>query len=200
MSKIDKVLWEETSESGEFLNIEVGSYLAKIVKIEDDENKQYVKVYIDLTEGKYKDFFKHNAERNDNKWSPQGISYRSYKPTAYAFLKSFVTALEKSNVGYNFANTGFDFNSFVGKRVVAVFGEEEYEKDNEIKTSVKVREFRSFIALQEGKIEIPKKIVISDERKKELAYHKSVVEERTQPQPQPPTPKQPLANSDDLPF
>ena len=35
--------------SGDFLRIEVGPYLARIVKIEDVEAKEYVKVYVDLT-------------------------------------------------------------------------------------------------------------------------------------------------------
>lgn len=200
MSKIDPKLWEETSASGDFLKIEAGPYLARIVKIEDVESKEYVKVYVDLTQGKYKDIFKQQAERFEGEWPIQGISYKSYKTKAYSFLKAFVTALEKSNVGYNFASTGFDFNSFVGKQVVAVFGEEEYENnEHEIISSVKIQEFRSTQALQEGKIQTPKPKLVSEERKKQIAFHNAKMEERNPKPIEDFVPTMPI-NEEDLPF
>ena len=201
MSKIDPKLWEETSASGDFLRIEVGPYLARIVKIEDVEAKEYVKVYVDLTQGKYKDIFKQQADRFEGDWPIQGISYRSYKTKAYSFLKAFVTALEKSNAGYNFAATGFDFNSFVGKQVVAVYGIEEYENtDHEIVESIKIQEFRSIQALQEGKIETPKPKLVSEERKKQLAFHNAKMEERTEIKEDPFRTQTALVQEEDLPF
>jgi hypothetical protein len=77
---------------------------------------------------------------------------RSYKRTALSFFKGFITAVENSNPGYKW---DWDEKKLVGKNVIAVFGEEEYLKDGQVKTSVKLVEFRSLDAYKEGKIKVP---------------------------------------------
>lgn len=216
--KIDKSLFTETQESGQYLNIKPGAYVAKIIKVEDVTEKQYIKVYFDLTDSikEYKDFFKKQQESlTDPKkdWPYQATLYKSYKPTAYPFLKSFTTALEKSNPGYDFEKTDYDHTKWVNKLMVVVFGEEETEFIDEETglnvIQVRVQEVRSTIALQEGKIKTPERKLLSKEKKaivedaeKTAATHKAIMEERTgKPETQLPdyTPKTPV-NKDDLPF
>lgn len=149
--------WEKLdseNEVVEFESIKPGAYICKILQVQDEINKEYLKIKFDVVDGEFKDFFT-NRFQLDN-WSNQGTTYRSYKDTATKFFRAFITAIEKSNAKNNYR---WDWNeqSLVGKYFVAVFGEEEYlDKNNEIQISVKVQDIRSIPALREGKIELPK--------------------------------------------
>ena len=73
--------------------------------------------------------------------------------TALSFFKGFITAVEKSNPGYHW---DWDEKKLIGKNVIAVFGDEEYEdKNGNIKIGTKLVEFRSLEAYKEGKITVP---------------------------------------------
>lgn len=163
MKKIEG--YDLVNEAGEFNQLPVGAYICKILDVIDYPDKEYLEVKFDIVEGKYKNYFK-TLEENTGK--NLGRSFRSYKVKALPFFKAFITAVEKSNVGYT-----WDWNekNLVGKFVIAVFGEEEYVDDSkqiwEIKTSVKVQEFRSGEKYRAGEIKIPeKKILITEEREK----------------------------------
>ena len=136
--------------------LQKGVYVARILRVIDREDKEYLEVWLDIAKGPQTGYFTklYEADTNPEKtWNNQGIWRASYKDTATKFFKAFITAVEKSNLNYR-----WDWNeqSLVNKMCVAVYGEEEYlSKDNEVKISTKIREIRSTEALQKGEIKIP---------------------------------------------
>lgn len=198
INKIDWRLWESTEEAGNFPKLEAGPQIVRILTVEDVEDKRYIKFTFDIVGGKFDGLFKRQSESFKNGWPNQAIGYRSYKVNAYPFLKSFVTALEKSNDGYNFKKTGGDFKSFVGLRIVANFAYEQIpflDDEGEIIETLKVREWRSIEALNAGKIKVFEDVKeLSDDEKDSLPATVGPTNEQLEnfhdPQP----------DTDDLPF
>lgn len=131
--------------------LQKGIYVMKVVKVIDVSEKQYLEVWLDVAKGPQANFFTKAYEAN-NKWPNQAIHRASYKDSAAKFFKAFITAIEKSNINYRW---DWDEQKLVNKLCVAAFGEEEYEKDGEIKVSVKIREIRSTEALAKNEIKMP---------------------------------------------
>lgn len=155
-NKIDWSLWESTEEAGNFPKLEIGPQIVKILTVEDVEDRRFIKFTFDIIGGKFEGYFQGQNEAF-KEWPNQAIGYRSYKVNAYPFLKAFVTALEKSNDGYNFKKTGGDFKSFVGLRIVANFAYEQIpvlDDEGQLVEMLKVREWRSIEALNAGKIKV----------------------------------------------
>jgi len=146
MKKIQN--WDEVKEAGTFTPLPVGPQICKIIAVIDDTNKEYLKIEFDIADGEFKGTFA-ESEKQFGEWPIQGTTWRSYKPTAYSFFKNFITAIEKSNPGYNW---NWDEQTLVKKFFVANFGEEEYEDGGAVKVSIKCREFRSLQSFREGKI------------------------------------------------
>ena len=165
MSKINWDLYDNTDEAGSSQpQIKKGFYVCKVIDFEDVEDKQYLKIKFDIVQGDFKDYFKKQFDQF-KEWKNNGYFFRSYKPSAYSFLKNFVTALEKSNDGYNFKKTAGDFKDFIGKLFCGVFGEEEipYADDNGNPiVMVKLQSVRSLEAMRDGKIAIPELKKLSD--------------------------------------
>lgn len=196
MSKIDWSLWEEASEAGEFPKLEIGPQIVKILTVEDVEDRRFIKFTFDIIGGKFDGYFQEQNDAFKDGWPHQATGYRSYKVNAYPFLKAFVTALEKSNEGYNFKKTGGDFKSFKGLRIVANFAWEQIPvlDDNEqLIKSLKVREWRSIEALNGGKIKVFEDVKELSEAELEKAGIEKVV--KIEPEREPA-----IKNPDDLPF
>lgn len=142
--------WSEIAESNSLLS--AGVYLAKIVKVEDVPEKNYLKIYFDITDGQFKNYFS-NAVVGD-KWPYLGTFIRSYKETALTWFKAFITAIEKSNDGFVWK---WNEQDLVNQKFVVVFGEEEYydEVSQTIKVGLKPVDVRSVKALTEGKVQVP---------------------------------------------
>ena len=168
--------WDLISEAGEFKRLPAGIYGVKITNIVDVPEKEYWEIYCDITKGEFANYFKMMV---DNGLRDTSKTIRSYKQTALSFFKGFITAVEKSNPGYQW---DWDESKLIGKNVIAVFGEEEY-KDSEgnVKVRTRIQEFRSLEAYQKGEIKVPE-------------LKKLPVEE----QPEPVVPV--TVNLDDLPF
>ena len=150
MRKIDN--WNEVQEGGQFKELKAGAYVCKIIKVEDFADKEYIHVSFDINEGELKGYFADSAGRL-GEWPYAGRDIRSYKQNALPYFKAFITAVEKSNDGYKW---NWNEQSLVGQQVVAVFGEEEYNAlDGTIQVSTRVQEWRSLVALREGKIKAP---------------------------------------------
>lgn len=141
--------WENITESGEFRKLPAGIYGAKITSVKDNAEEQYFEITCDIVKGDYKDYFKQQVAAGLKDGSK---SIRSYKDKALPFFKGFITAVEKSNPGYHW---DWDESKLVGKNVIAVFGDEEYLKDGQVKVGTKLVEFRSLEAYKEGKITVP---------------------------------------------
>lgn len=142
--------YELVNEAGEFKRLPAGIYGVKITNVVDNPEKEYLEVYCDITKGEYANYFKTLV---DSGMKDTSRTFRSYKSNALPFFKAFITAVEKTNPGYKW---DWDEKKLIGKNVIAVFGEEEYEdEEGEIKVSTKIQEFRSLQAYQEGKITVP---------------------------------------------
>ena len=109
---------------------------------------------------------------------------RSYKDSAMSFFKGFITALEKSNSGFDFKKSNYDFKSIINKRFVGIFGEEEIpftDDDDNIIIKVRLQKIASTERLAQGDIKIPERKLLSDDDREKLekqAYTDKVVKER----------------------
>ena len=121
-----------------------------------------LKITVDIAgNDKQKGFFKKQFDENTNmnkKWSNGAIKYLSLKDEQIAYLKGFITSLEKSNPTFKF-NTKGTWAQLNGLKLAGQFGLEEYEKeDGTIGTATKLVQFRSLDKLKEIKIPKVKKI------------------------------------------
>lgn len=143
------VNWSEVQD--EIRSPVPGGYAAKITRVEDNEEKEYLKIEWEFAEGEFKGV---NQEAFDSfgYWPLSFVC--SYKQKALRFFKGFKTAVECSNRNFVFNN---DPQSLVGKYVGVVLGEEEYfsTKHNEVRTRLYVAEKRSGKAIREGDFKIP---------------------------------------------
>jgi hypothetical protein len=141
----------EVEEAMDFPKPGVGGYIAKIIKVTDNVNREYLDIEWDFAEGEFEGYYAELYERFGN-WS--GRLIRSYKETALSFFKQFVTAVENSNPNFKFDET--DEQKLVGKLVGVVLGEEEYENDKgETKIALKVKQIRSADKIRSGDFKIP---------------------------------------------
>ncbi len=145
---MDNINWDNVSDpTGRPVP---GGYAAKIVKVEDVEEKQYIKIFWDFADGEFKGSNQSTYDRAGF-WPITLI--RSYKPAALPFFKGFKTAVENSNSGYTFRN---DPQSLVGKFFGVVLGEEEYEKnDGTTGKRLYVAESRSGQSIRSGDFKVP---------------------------------------------
>lgn len=142
--------YDLVNEAGEYKKLPAGIYGVKITKVVDVPEKEYLEVYCDITKGEYANYFKTLV---DSGLSDTSRTIRSYKSKALPFFKAFITAVEKTNPDYKW---DWDETKLVGKNVIAVFGDEEYEdKDGNVKVATRVTEFRSLQAWKEGKLKVP---------------------------------------------
>ena len=141
--------YDLVNEAGEFKRLPAGAYPIKLTKVNDVPEKEYLEVFVDIVKGEYKDYF---STLVANGLNDSSRTCRSYKTNALPFFKGFITAIEKSNQGYQW---NWDEKSLEGKYAIGVFGEEEYLKDGEVRVGTKLVEIRSIQAFKEGKIKIP---------------------------------------------
>jgi len=166
MSKLnwnyDEVKKGATEEG--FLNLIEGPQPAKILDAVNVEDKKYLKIKFDLTEGAFKNYYKNKFENDtsqDKKW--KGIVYLSYKVSAKHMFASFMTALEKSNPGFVFDKDKDWIKQIKGKLFVANLADFEYissDTDDKgkfiVKTFTKYYRARSREALKNDEIKVPK--------------------------------------------
>lgn len=127
-----------------------GGYAAKIIRVEDDEKKECLRIEWDFAEGEFKGV---NQETYNALGFWPTTLFRSYKQTALRFFKGFKTCVEASNRNYVFNN---DPQSLVGKYMGVVLGEEEYlGKNGELKTRLYVAAVRSGKAIRDGDFTVP---------------------------------------------
>ena len=157
-------LWDETEakEFGEFETLELGGHELIIMDAREYKNQDNgnvsLKVSVDVAgNDKQAGFFQRQFDNNTNKekkWSNGATKYMSLKDEQLAYLKGFITALEKSNPNFKF-NTKGTWEQLKGLKIAGQFGWEEYQ-DSEGKTKVatKLIQFRSLEKLAE--IPVPK--------------------------------------------
>lgn len=157
-------LWDkiEAKEFGDFETLELGGHEIVIMDAREYTSEftgnTSLKVSVDIAgNDKQKGYFKNQYDENtnnDKKWPSGSVKYLSLKDEQLAYLKGFITSLEKSNNNFKF-NTKGNWEQLKGLKLAGQFGLEEY-KDNEgnIKTVIKLVQFRSLDRLNE--IKIPK--------------------------------------------
>lgn len=142
--------WDNIQEANDFPKVKPGGYIVRIAKVEDDEQKEYLKIFYDFVEGELKGYY---ADLYKSKGFWGGNFIRSYKEKALPFFKSFKTAVEESNPGYTFKN---DPQSLVKKFVGIVLGEEEYlSNSGEKKTRTYVDRTLSGQRIRSGDFKVP---------------------------------------------
>ena len=144
--------YDLVNEAGEYKQLPAGIYGVRITKVVDNPANEYLEIYCDITKGEYANYFK---QLTDAGLIDTSKTFLSYKTNALPFFKAFITAVEKTNPGYQW---DWDESKLVGKNVMAVFGEEEFiGNDGTVKVSVRVQEFRSLEAYQSGKLTVPER-------------------------------------------
>lgn len=140
----------EALQDGEQSRLPNGGYICKITATEDVPDKEYIKIEFDIAAGEFKGYFADLYTRA-NFWG--GRFVRSYKDTAQKFFNGFLTAVEKSNPGYQ-----FDWNakSLIGKSIGIVLGEEEYVTNAaEVKVHQVVTQVRDTDVIRSGSFKVP---------------------------------------------
>ena len=152
----------EAKEFGEFEALELGGHEIVIMDAReytsDFTGNTSLKVSVDIGgNDKQKGYFKKQYDENtsaDKKWSNGAIKYLSLKNEQIAYLKGFITSLEKSNSNFKF-NTKGTWEQLKGLKLAGQFGLEEYtDNEGNAKTATKLVQFRSLDKLSE--IKIPK--------------------------------------------
>lgn len=158
---LNQEAYKNADASGDgFKDLKKGIYVCRIIDPLDVEDKQMLKIKYDINEGEFKGYFT-DKEKAFGQYPNDGFHYRSYKETAMAFFKGFITAIEKSNTGYNFEKAKYDFKTLTGKLFVGVFGEEEIPfADDHGNPMVKVRlqKVRSMASFNAGELKVPTEI------------------------------------------
>lgn len=157
-------LWDETEakEFGEFETLALGGHAVKILNAmeytSEFSGNTSLKVSIDIDDSdEQAGFFKKQFDENtnsDKRWPSGATRYLSLKDEQLAYLKGFITSLEKSNPNFKFDVKG-KWEQLKGLKCAGVFGLEEYTKeDGSVATATKITNFRSLDKLSE--IKIPK--------------------------------------------
>jgi hypothetical protein len=158
MKKIEG--WDEIKASGEGNRLPAGGYVAKIMSAEDDTGKQYLRIELDIAEGKDANYYTELAQRAGF-W---GLTmFRSYKPSAAGFFKGFINDVEKSNPGYKW---NWDESTLEGLRIGVILREEEYVgMDGSVKTHLKPYKTMAADKIREGKFKVPEIKKLPEEEK-----------------------------------
>lgn len=162
---------EAQSYTGDFENLELGGHICKItgVKLEytPNTNAEVLVIAFDIAEGKQAGYYqrKYDEMKRSNsqaKW--QGIFRQFTQGNSTPFFKGMIQNIENSNEGYNFANTGFNEQTLVGKLFGGVFGREQYRtQEGKLKFAIKCMSIRSVEKIREG-VDIPEDKLLKEEQ------------------------------------
>jgi len=160
----DKV--EVISTEG-FDRIQAGGYVCVIrdvlEKVTKTTSRPMLVLDLDIVSGEYKDYYqkKYDSNKNENKhWGAK--FYQLMDGTSLKFFKGLITAIERSNHGYDWEANDWNENTLVGKNIGVIFGEEEFEaNDGTTKTSLKPLSVRTVATIEEGKFTVPVKKLLA---------------------------------------
>lgn len=145
-----KLHLENVEERKDFKSPTAGGYVFGVLAVEDVPEKEYIKISYDIVEGEFTKYYTNLVKEGVMKSLP--ILYASYKDKALPIFKGTITAFEKSNKGFKWAD---DETKLKGKKFGGVLAEEEYEKDGKVKTSLKISRVHSVEAIKSGDFEVP---------------------------------------------
>ena len=156
---VRKLNWNsiQASSDGEFEALPAGPYVAKIVDMVDNEQREYVEVVFDIAEGPKAGYY-------SDDWGKQHPYahhfFMSYKDTALGMLKGRLEAIQKSNPGFDpFAAWDAGRLDIFHNRIVGInLQEEEYEKrEGGIGTRLNVYQVVDAQMVRDGKVKTREK-------------------------------------------
>jgi hypothetical protein len=156
---VRKLNWNsiQSSSDGGFEALPAGAYVAKIVDMVDNEQREYVEVVYDIAEGPKAGYY-------SDDWGKQHPYahhfFMSYKQTALGMLKGRLEAIQKSNPGFDpFAAWDAGRLDIFHNRLVGInLQDEEYEKrDGEIGTRLNVCQVVDAQMVRDGKVKVREK-------------------------------------------
>lgn len=146
----------------EFERLPAGAYVCKVVNAVPNEEKGYLLLTCDITEGEFKDFGKRVEAETDKDFGYIKI-YKSWKDNGKPdgqnplwFFRQMLARFEQENQG-KYQQTDMDEKHLIGLSIGIVLREEEYlGRDGDIKTSAKFYNFAEIERIREGKVKTPK--------------------------------------------
>lgn len=146
--------YNDATASGEFERLPAGGYVIKITGVENNEEKQYLKIVYDIAEGPERGRYKNEDAEHDYRHS----FIRSYKEKALGMFKAFIKAVDEANeTNFNdFIEKGFDEQLLKGNRVGVLFGYEEYNaNDGSVKERLYLVRFLNIEQVRAGDFKVP---------------------------------------------
>lgn len=155
----------EAIGNSEYKRLPAGGYVARITKVTDTPEKNFLHIEFDICEGEYAGYGASCLERNgftplntrvyyDTNLEKSHPDYEKKHKTSMGMFKGFTEAVEQSNTPYVWE---WKDQTLVGRVVGVVLGEREYRKQNgDIGTAWDVR-FKTSAAIRDGKFKVPEK-------------------------------------------
>ena len=148
---------EEAKKKGEgFESIEAGGYIGKIVDAVLNNEKKYIELSLDISEGPHAGYFQALEDRAGF-WGLK--NYMSFKESVLGKFLKTCTCINNSNPNYNFdpmRNGGSDVDSLIGKSIGLIIGKEEYRsKAGEIRQKDVISNLVEVSKIKEGKFRVP---------------------------------------------
>ena len=164
--------YDRVSAYGEFTPLELGGHICQIMSVEETTSstgKDMLIISLDTAQqdkqpGYYMEQWK-NDDRQDKKWGCRVFQLVLDKDgNTNRGLKTFITAVEKSNPGFQ-VQWGDGFAAcFKGRLIGGVFGREQYQNSyGDLKWSTKCVQFRSVEAIQKG-VDVPEDRYLNGQR------------------------------------
>ena len=150
---------------GSFDRPGAGAYVLRIISAKDVPEKEYLLLTMDIVEGKFKGYGEETEARTGQDWGYMK-AYLSYKTKAQGIFKHNVKIIDADNTGKNiYARVnGGDETCLNGAFVCAVYGEQEYKKnDGTIGTRLGLPSFISGKDFRAGNYKVPEKKLLPKE-------------------------------------
>lgn len=148
------VTWESVNAShdnGGFTRLPAGPYVARIVGMQDNDEREYVECIFDIAEGEHAGYYSDDWGKNH----PYAHHlFLSYKDKALGMLKGRLEAIQASNPGFDpFAAWDAGRLDMFTNRLVGInLQEEEYEYCGEVKTRLNVCQVTPAQDVRDGKV------------------------------------------------
>lgn len=164
--------YDRVTAYGEFTPLELGGHICQIMSVEETTSstgKDMLVISLDTApQDKRPEYYMKqwkNDDRPDKKWGCRVFQLVLDKDgNTNRGLKTFITAVERSNPGFQ-VQWGDGFASCFKNRLVGgVFGREQYQNSyGDLKWSTKCVQFRSVEAIQKG-VDVPEDRYLSGQR------------------------------------
>lgn len=147
----------QSSSEGGFEPLPAGGYVAKIIDMKDNENREYVEVVFDIAEGPKAGYYSDDFGKEHPYTHHFFLSYRD---KALGMLKGRLEAIQRSNPGFDpfAAWDAGRLDMFVNRLVGINLQEEEYEnRDGDIRTRLNVCQVIDAQTVRDGKVKVRQK-------------------------------------------